>query len=286
MVQSRHLVTESRRERVARNFAAELVDDVVAAIDRACLAWPAFEVNDDAMIAAIVRSLADGTPLTALFVDDLYFAQACAAGLPAGVAELEHMLATPITANLRSMGLGATEVGEVLQDIRVKLLVSGDGPAKIATYSGRAPLRGWLRIVATRAALDRFRRQTPPGNASDDLVEAAATVDSPELELFRRKYHSEFKQAFETAVASLEIRERNCLRHYFVDGLTTEEIGSLYGVHKSTAHRWVEAARDLVTKRTRNNFQELAKLPAAELDSILRLLRSQLDLSLSRNLFD
>jgi RNA polymerase sigma-70 factor (ECF subfamily) len=266
-------------------FPAELVDEVVAAIERGRAAWPTIDL-DDAMIAAITRSLADGTPMSGLFADDLYFAQACAAGLSAAVGELESILAKQVAANLRGMGLADNEVTEVLQDMRVKLLVAADTAPKIATYSGRAPLRGWLRIVATRAALDRFRRNTPPGSANDDLVEAAATVDSPELELFRRKYHSEFKQAFELAVASLEVRERNCLRHYFVDGLTTEEIGSLYGVHKSTAHRWVEAARDLVTKRTRNNFQELAQLPPAELDSILRLLRSQLDLSLSRNLFD
>jgi len=259
---------------------------VVAAIDRGREAWPNIDISDDLVITAIARSIADGTPLAGLFADDLYLAQACAVGLPVAVGELESIIAKQIAGNLRGMGLADNEVTEVLQDIRVKLLVAGDSAAKIATYSGRAPLRGWLRIVATRAALDRFRRNTPPGSANDDLVEAAATVDSPELELFRRKYHAEFKQAFEAAVASLDVRERNCLRHYFVDGLTTEEIGTLYGVHKSTAHRWVEAARDLVTKRTRNNFQELAQLPAVELDSILRLLRSQLDLSLTRNLFE
>jgi RNA polymerase sigma-70 factor (ECF subfamily) len=223
---------------------------------------------------------------TPLFTDDLAFAKACADGDTAAVAELETLLGSQISANLRSMGLGEADIAEVLQDVRVKLLVPGESPAKIATYSGRAPLRGWLRIVATRAALDRFRRTPAQAGSSDDLVEAAATADSPELELFRKKYHAEFKQAFEAAVASLDVRERNCLRHYFVDGLTTEEIGTLYGVHKSTAHRWVEAARDLVTKRTRNNFQELAKLAPGELDSILRLLRSQLDLSLTRNLFE
>lgn len=28
------------------------------------------------------------------------------------------------------------------------------------------------------------------------------------------------------------------------------------GVHKTTAFRWVEAARDKLSKRTRNHFQE------------------------------
>ncbi|HEV7554644.1 MAG TPA: hypothetical protein VGO00_04260, partial [Kofleriaceae bacterium] len=182
-------MTETRRERVERNFAAELVDGVVAAIERGRAAWPSFDVSDDVVISAIARSIADGTPITGLFAEDLYFAQACAAGMPVAVGELESVLAKQIAANLRGMGLSDIELNEILQDIRVKLLVTGDSAAKIATYSGRAPLRGWLRIVATRAALDRFRRNTPAGTANDDLVEAAATVDSPELELFRRKYH-------------------------------------------------------------------------------------------------
>lgn len=276
-------MTESRRQLIARAVAAELVDDVETSLTRGAAAWPALSVADHVMIEAVARALGEGTPLAQLFVDDLYFAQACAAGIPQAVTELEAMLSASIVMNLRGMGLSDGDIAEVLQDVRVKLLVPSEGPAKIATYSGRAPLRGWLRIVATRAALDRFRR-TPPDAHGDELVEAATAVDSPELELFRRRYAAEFKQAFEAAVASLESRERNCLRHYFIDGLTTEEIGALYGVHKSTAHRWVEAARDLVTKRTRNNFQELARLHPSELDSVLRLLRSQLDLSLTRNL--
>jgi RNA polymerase sigma-70 factor (ECF subfamily) len=67
-----------------------------------------------------------------------------------------------------------------------------------------------------------------------------------------------------------------------VDGLTVEEIGALYGVHKTTAFRWVEAARTSLSRRTRSAFQQRVKVRPADLESILQLLQSQIDLSLSR----
>ncbi|HUJ62574.1 MAG TPA: sigma-70 family RNA polymerase sigma factor [Kofleriaceae bacterium] len=272
------------RDVIARTLGAHLVDDVIAALDHARAAWPTLAVSDDAMASAIARAIDDLTTFDKLFVDDLYFAQACVAGVPAATAELDKLIVATVTSSLRGMGLPEDTVADVLQDVRAKLLVDDRGAAKLATYSARAPLKSWVRTVATRVAVDRMRRTVPVAADGDELIEASATVDSPELELFRRKYHAEFKQAFEQAVASLDVRERNCLRHFFVDGLTTEEIGALYGVHKSTASRWIDAARTALTKRTRNNFQQISKLSTVEVDSIMRLLRSQIDLSLSRNL--
>jgi RNA polymerase sigma-70 factor, ECF subfamily len=120
---------------------------------------------------------------------------------------------------------------------------------------------------------------TPPDEAFEGFPDHAA---SPELEHFRRAYRAEFKAAFEAALASLEVRERNVLRQTFVDGLSTEQIGVLYDVHKTTAFRWLDAARDKLNKRTRNEFLQRVKVMPAELEAILRLVQSQLDLSLSR----
>jgi RNA polymerase sigma-70 factor (ECF subfamily) len=140
-----------------------------------------------------------------------------------------------------------------------------------------------VRTIATRAAIDRVRKRELASDDDDDAVGALPDdADSPELAHFRRKYHVEFKAAFEHALATLAVRDRNVLRHHFVDGLTVEAIGVLYGVHKTTAFRWLEAARTALAKRTRASFQQRVTAMPAEVDSILASLQSHIDLSLSR----
>ena len=245
-------------------------------------AWPALTVDDDRLAAAIVTAV-NGTDdaeaaLAALAADDLYLAQACALGAPAALAAFTAMCDGPVKASLAQMGLAPDTVDEVMQLMRAKLFAS---PPRIATYSGRASLRSWVRTVATRIAVDRARSQAPA--AEPDVLERLPDLQAdPELAHFRARYHEELKISFEAALATLDVRQHNVLRHHFVDGLTVEAIGALYGVHKTTAFRWLEAARTALTKRTRAGFQQRVKALPSELESILRVLQSHIDLSLSR----
>jgi RNA polymerase sigma-70 factor (ECF subfamily) len=245
--------------------------------------WPALIVDEDRLAMAIVtavRGAADvAAALDALAADDLYLAQACALGAPAALAAFATLCDAPVMASLAQMGLARDVVDEVMQQVRTKLFAP---PPRIATYSGRASLRSWVRTVATRTAVDRARRQTPAAAEPEVLERVPALQADPELAHFRAKYHGELKVAFEAALATLDVRQRNLLRHHFVDGLTVEAIGALYGVHKTTAFRWIEAARTALTKRTRTGFQHRVKALPSELESILRVLQSHIDLSLSR----
>ena len=259
---------------------------IAAALVRARAAWPQLRVSDDAMHAAIERALRDAPDAIAaineLAVEDLYLAQACASGSSPALLAFAELCDPALVGSLRSMGLAADLVDELVQEVRTKLFVAADGPPKIATYSGRAALKSWVRTIATRAAVDRMRRKDLH-TGDDAVLEAVPDVaDGPELAHFRVTYHAEFKEAFEEALATLDVRERNVLRHHYVDGLTVEEIGALYGVHKTTAFRWVDAARVALSKRTRSAFQQRVKALPGDIESILRLLQSQIDLSLSR----
>jgi RNA polymerase sigma-70 factor (ECF subfamily) len=217
-----------------------------------------------------------------LAIDDLYLAKACASGSAPALAAFAELCDPALAGSLRSMGIAPDLVDELVQEVRTKLFVAVDGPPKIATYSGRAALKSWARTIATRSAVDRMRRKDM--TTGDDAVLDAMpdATDGPELAYFRVTYHVEFKEAFEEALATLDVRERNVLRHHHVDGLTVEEIGALYGVHKTTAFRWVHAARTSLSKRTRSAFQQRVKVLPGDMESILQLLQSQIDLSLSR----
>lgn len=253
---------------------------------RARAAWPRLHIADDVMLEAIAHAVRGaGDPAAAiaeLALDDLYLAKACASGSAPALAAFAELCDPALVASLRSMGIAPDLVDELIQEVRTKLFVAIDGPPKIATYSGRAALKSWARTVATRTAVDRLRRKDASTDDGAVLEALPDATGGPELAYFRLTYRVEFKEAFEEALGTLDVRARNLLRHHHVDGLTVEEIGALYGVHKTTAFRWVEAARTSLSKRTRSAFQQRVRVLPADLESILQLLQSQIDLSLSR----
>lgn len=253
--------------------------------DEARGAWPALAVSAEQWVAAVARGLDASTPLSALdslHAADLYLAQACAAGDNGAIAAFEAACRVAIETSLRSMNLADDAIAEVTQDVREKLFVPADGAPKIATYSGRAALTTWTRTVATRTALARFRRRTDV--AVDDAVMQAlpAVTDGPEEEHFRSRYAGELKAAFEEAMVQLSYEQRNILRHHYIDQLTIDEIGALYNVHRTTAFRWLEAARATLGKRTQNAFRARVQLTTSEMQSVVRLLESNVELSLRR----
>ena len=264
----------------------EIEAAVRSALARGRAAWPQLAVDEARYVAAVatgVRGASDvAVAIGELAAEDLYLAQACALGAPAALDAFAASCDAALTASLRQMGLADDVVDELVQQVRTKLFVADGGAPKIATYSGRAALRSWVRTVATRAAVDRMRKDVPADAEPEALDRLPDVHADPELEHLRTKYHDEFKSAFETALATLDVRQRNVLRHHFVDGLTVEAIGALYGVHKTTAFRWLDTARTLLSKRTRSAFQDRVKTMPGELESILRVLQSHIDLSLSR----
>ena len=93
-----------------------------------------------------------------------------------------------------------------------------------------------------------------------------------------------FKATFGAALGQLGAREQTLLRYHHVDGLNIDEIGAIYRIHRVTAFRWLEKAKELLVRSTLDTLRGRLKLPANELDSVLRMIRSQIHLSLVRHL--
>jgi RNA polymerase sigma-70 factor, ECF subfamily len=260
---------------------------IADAYRRGAETWPGLTVDRDAFAAAIARGLADAPDAAEAFaelhVTDLYLAQACASALPAALAAFEGVCKTVIEGSLRSMGLADHVIADVAQDVRSKLFVpAGGAPSKIVSYSGRASLKSWVRTVVTRTAVSLLRKSTGESHDEKILEAVPSPADSPELQHFRTTYHREFKEAFAAALASLTPQQRNLLRHRYIDGLAIEAIGTLYGVHKSTAFRWLESAQEVLAKRTKNGFQQRTRATPSEMNKIVGLLQSNVELSLRR----
>jgi RNA polymerase sigma-70 factor (ECF subfamily) len=72
------------------------------------------------------------------------------------------------------------------------------------------------------------------------------------------------------------------LRHRFLHGLSTDRIAKVYAVHRATAFRWLEAARQQLFDGTRDELQRELQLEGRDLESLIAALRSRIDLSVSQ----
>jgi RNA polymerase sigma-70 factor (ECF subfamily) len=114
----------------------------------------------------------------------------------------------------------------------------------------------------------------------DELVQRIVEPCSPELEYTKGVYRQEFQRAFESALRALPDRARTLLRQHYVDGVTLDELGRLYRVHRATAARLLLRARVLVLETTRAQMKHQLAVPSRDLDSILRMIRSQIEVNL------
>jgi len=272
---------------IVPELEAEDLEPVLAErIAHASAQWPAFKVDVETFVRAIAARLHGGAAvrtLHALHTDDLYLACGCAAGDPVALAGFEQHCSSVIERAIATTGTSLAERADLGQVVRLRLLVSAaDGePPRIATYSARGPLRAWVRVVATREAA-RVRPRTQREVAADDdqLAGLVAEDNDPESAYLKRLYRDEFKRAFHAAVEALDDRERLLLRQHALDGLSIDQLAALHGVHRATAARQVQAARQSVLAATQRELIRRLRLARGELASVMRLIASRLDVTL------
>jgi RNA polymerase sigma-70 factor, ECF subfamily len=249
--------------------------------------WPQVELALESFVQHLCACLpqeGDSARLASVHAADLYLACACALGDPEALAHFDlHFL--PVAAEvLMRNGADATWVDEVQQVLRQKLFVGREGRApRIAEYSGVGPLKSWVRATAVRAASDlrRGEDRTVPLQEGEFAEIELLTAD-PELEFLKSRYRRELKEAFALALQALSDRDLNVLRFYLVDGLNIDKIGQLYGTHRATAARWIAGARELLLEESRRILGERLRVTPEEFNSLVRLVRSNLDLSIMR----
>lgn len=223
----------------------------------------------------------------AVHLPDLLLACAALRGSRAAHEALELDFFSALPRILARLRLSAEDVSELGQRLRVSLLVGNpDGAPKLASYAGSGPLAGWLRAVATRAALSELRRlprDREHGDFDSQMMGFATQADDA-MRSLHQAHASQLEAAMRAALAELGSRDRNVLRMYVVDGANIDAIGAVYQVHRATIARWIAEIRIRLADRTRA-LLDLTFSPS-EVRSIAALCFSQLDLSLERLLLD
>jgi RNA polymerase sigma-70 factor (ECF subfamily) len=140
-------------------------------------------------------------------------------------------------------------------------------------------------MVALRTHLDLVRasgRQPTVLTADGDLGNLAAADDSPELNYLKALYRDAVRRAFAQAARELPPDQRILVRQHHLAGVTLDQLADVYGIHRVTVARRLSAAREALGTLARQRLAAEIQVPAAELDHILGLVMSQLDVSLHR----
>jgi RNA polymerase sigma-70 factor, ECF subfamily len=274
----------------ADGWEPEAVAELLGAVvEQAHARWPELALEQDALVELLAGSLDVGAPpasaFAAVHAADLWLAHACAQGDRAALDAFERELMPVVDRALGRTQLAAPSQAELRQRVRASLFVSrgAAGPA-IAGYAGRAPLVAWLRVVAAREAAALARSDHHLAADDDEIDGMVEQALDPELQLDHQAYRDELRGAFAEAFARLGTEDRNLLRMNLLDRVGIDEIAAMHTVHRATAARWIKRVREQLFDDTRRGLMRRLRLSPSEFDSALRLVRSQLDVSIARHL--
>lgn len=205
------------------------------------------EKASDQSIAAFIDELQ---------ADDLCLIVACELGNESAWSELVQRFTPTVRSAARSASSNEDSAQDLAQSIWAELYglrVRADGkPAsKLAYYSGRGSLAGWLRAVVGQLAIDQHRKQSRTVQTEDDAdfdrlarggddgkdLNLAAAALNPEEAVSDKLAGEEMQRALARSIKELSDEDRLLVRLYYFDGLRLREAGSVLGVHEATASR-------------------------------------------------
>jgi RNA polymerase sigma-70 factor (ECF subfamily) len=186
-----------------------------------------------------------------LRVDELALARACAAG----VNSAWEIFLTRFREKLYLSALriaredsAARELADTLYaDLYGTNTRDGQRVSKLASYTGRGSLEGWLRTVLAQEYVNRYRRTkrlVSLDEESEEGVQFQAAEPDPIPPADQR-----LAQATDEALASLPAEDRVVLGAYYLDGRTLAEIARMLGVHESTISRKLDKLAKALRKQ-------------------------------------
>ncbi len=251
-------------------------------------AYPSLRVLPELLARALAeRSLSPSdlvSPENRSTIADIYLAEACACADGQALRVFDASFAGELDlAIAKSPRLGISQ-DEFRQIFHERFLVAeSGGRSRIASYRGQGALRSWVRVTAARLVVDLSRKPKHPEPWSDaELMRHLPATQDPEVEYLRHAYAQQLPEAFGRALSQLTARQRNLLRQRHLHGLGGAQLASLYGVHRATVFGWLDTARKELLDRLREAIR--LQVSAHDLDSIVTLLGSRLEISVRRML--
>lgn len=186
-----------------------------------------------------------------LRVDELALARACAAGNNSAW----EIFLTRFREKLYLAALRIAREDSAARDLADTLYADlygtntrdGKRVSKLASYTGRGSLEGWLRTVLAQEYVNRYRRTkrlVSLDEESEDGVQFRAPDPEPEAPSDTR-----LAQATDEVLGSLSGEDRMVLSAYYLDERTLADIARMLGVHESTISRKLDKLAKLLRKQ-------------------------------------
>jgi RNA polymerase sigma-70 factor, ECF subfamily len=215
-------------------------------------------------------------------VDDVFLACACEEGDAAALDDFERRLMPTARLAISKVTRVDDLIEESVQELRRRLFCQPD--PKIALYGGRGPLWKWLRITATRAALDVVKAGATRPSGGEEVVDHLLRDElDPDLHLIRERYEDVFRRALREAVANLTPQQRTILRLRYVENQGIDRLAVPFKAHRATVARWLQEIREQILGHVHRRLEEhVPKVSQSEAHSLWRAVRSQVHFSFAR----
>jgi RNA polymerase sigma-70 factor, ECF subfamily len=235
--------------------------------------------------------------------DDLCLIIACERGDESAWNDLVERFTATVRSAARSASSNEDAAEDLAQSIWAELYGlrkrnDGTPASKLAYYSGRGSLAGWLRAVVGQLAVDTFRKQSRLVQTEEDadldrLAKDAnvpggeavmAGIPNPEESMSNRYAQADMQQALSQAVRELAAEDRLLVKLYYFDNLRLREAGVVLGVHEATASRRLTRIQTDLRKRvtkilidergwtpaeTEKSFAEVAQHLETDIETLL-----------------
>ena len=232
-----------------------------------------------------------------LQADDLCLIIACERGDEKAWNDLVERFKPTVRSAARSASSNEDAAEDLAQSIWAELYglrtrKDGAPASKLAYYSARGSLAGWLRAVVGQLAVDTFRKQSRlvqteedtdldrlAHDANSDGPAVLAGIPTPEESMSNRFAQADMQQALNCAIQELAAEDRLLVKLYYFDNLRLREAGAVLGVHEATASRRLTRIQTDLRKRVAKILIDERGWTAAETEKSFAEVAQHLDIA-------
>lgn len=258
------------------------IDELLA---QAASKWPRVRAIDrDRLADELARRLGDATDaVIATLSEDVCVAIAAGDGDEEAARACEEIAGREIEFAAQRLRATSSQAEETRSELRrLWFTADGDRPAALSTFTGRGDLRAYARVIAAHSLARRIQRDRREQPLEPDMLDVLRSTLDPEIALLRETYRETVEKAFVEALAELTDRQRAVLRYHLLEGWSIDELGTRYGVHRATAARWLADGRAQLGQGIRTRLAAELLLGESQIDSIVALVTSRIEVSLDR----
>ncbi len=251
----------------AENSRGLKAPDISSRVD-SCLEKYLFRDNADAQNAEVKAFIED------IRADDLSLVIACEKGDEKAWEDLVANFDSTVKSAARKISSNNEDAEDLASSIWAELYglrqdAEGNKKSKLAYYSGRGSLAGWLRAVVSQLAVDQFRKQSKfvqieESREFENLAQEASEhsgnglvlhTDNPEDIFTEQQTSGDVTKALQSSIESLDAEDRLILKLYYFDDLKLKDIAQTFGYHEATASRKLVRVQTEIRKSVEKNLR-------------------------------